>query len=163
MTGYVGSAASQSTFASARVEIFKSSNDASGYGEGQTYLGFVTCNTDSAGRGAFLFAVTGTVSNQSITATATDLDTGDTSEFSAAAGGVRIVSLERSGADLKLSFTTWTGLSHRLEYATTLGASAIWSAVPGASNVAGTGGVVTRTDSGAAGAGTRFYRVQVVP
>ena len=134
----------------------------SGPAEGELYLGFTTCNTDSQGRGSFLFTVSGMVSNQSITATATDLDTGDTSEFSAAAGGVRLVSLERSGADLKLSFTTWPGLNHRLEYATTLGSSVVWNAVPGAANVAGTGGVVTRTDSGAS-PGTRFYRVQLVP
>lgn len=139
-----------------------SRTEPSGPAEGERYLGFTTCTTDSQGRGSFLFTVSGAVSNQSVTATATDLDTGDTSEFSAAAGGVRLVSVERSGADLRLSFTTWLGLTHRLEYATTLGASAVWSAVPGASDVAGTGGVVTRTDSGAASAGTRFYRVRVV-
>jgi hypothetical protein len=36
VAGYVGSAAGQSTFGSARVELFVSDNDASGYGEGQT-------------------------------------------------------------------------------------------------------------------------------
>jgi hypothetical protein len=134
-----------------------------GSAEGELYLGFTTCNTDRRGQGSFLFTVSGMVSDQSITATAIDLDTGDTSEFSAAAGGVRIVSIERSGADLKLSFTTWPSLSHRLEYAATLGPPVVWNAVPGASSVTGTGGVVTRSDSGVASAGTRFYRVRFVP
>jgi titin len=135
----------------------------SGPAEGELYLGFTTCNTDSQGRGSFIFTVSGMVSNQSVTATATDMDTGDTSEFSVAAGGVRIVSVERSGADLKLSFSTWPGVNHRLEVATALGSSVVWNAVPGASNVAGTGGVVMRTDFGAASASPRFYRVRVMP
>jgi hypothetical protein len=137
--------------------------DPSGHGEGQTYLGFVTCLTDGNGRGSFLFAVSGVVSNQAIVATATDLDTGDTSEFSANVGGLRLLSVERSGADLQVRFTTWQGLNHRLEFSSTLGPTASWSAVPGASNVAGTGGAVTLTHEGAASGGNRFYRVRLVP
>ena len=46
LSGYVGSAPSQSTFASARVEVFKSDGDGSGYGEGQTYLGDLTADAN---------------------------------------------------------------------------------------------------------------------
>ena len=44
--GYVGSAPNQSTFANARVEVFKSDGDGSGYGEGQTYIGYLTTDAD---------------------------------------------------------------------------------------------------------------------
>ena len=48
VAGYVGSAASQSTFANARVEFFKAAADSSGYGEGQTFfLGYLI--TDASG------------------------------------------------------------------------------------------------------------------
>ena len=81
VTGYVGSAANQSTFASARVEVFKSDNSGTN-GQGQTYLGFVT--TDASGN--FNSTITGvsgvTVNSTKITATATD-GSNNTSEFSA--------------------------------------------------------------------------------
>lgn len=78
VSGYVGSAASQSLFASARVEIFKSSLDALGYGEGQAYLGFMTA--DASGNFGGTFTVSGLSSGDKVTATATDLSN-NTSEF----------------------------------------------------------------------------------
>ncbi len=80
VSGYVGSAAGQSAFASARVEIFKSDDDASGYGEGRTYLGFITA--DASGNFATSLSVSGLSVGEKITATATD-GSNNTSEFSA--------------------------------------------------------------------------------
>ena len=80
VTGYVGSAPSQSTFANARVEIFQSDNDGSGYGEGQTFLGFLTA--DASGNISGAFSVSGLAVGDRITGTATD-GSNNTSEFGA--------------------------------------------------------------------------------
>lgn len=64
-----------------RVEFFaNAAADPSGYGEGQTYLGFATVTTDSDGIG--LFATTVSPANGWLSATVTDAF-GNTSEFSA--------------------------------------------------------------------------------
>ena len=78
VAGYVGSAPGQATFANARVEVFASDNDASGYGEGRTYLGFLTA--DAAGGFAGTLAAPGLAVGDLITATATDASN-NTSEF----------------------------------------------------------------------------------
>lgn len=78
VAGYVGSAPSQALFANARVEIFKSDNDASGNGEGQTYLGFLTA--DASGNVSGTVSAPGVVTGDKITGTATD-GSGNTSEF----------------------------------------------------------------------------------
>jgi uncharacterized repeat protein (TIGR01451 family) len=80
VAGYVGSAANQATFANARVEIFKADNDASGYGEGQTYLGFLTTNASGNFNGTLDVTAKGLNSGDRITATATDASN-NTSEF----------------------------------------------------------------------------------
>ncbi|MGA7991928.1 MAG: choice-of-anchor Q domain-containing protein [Thermoanaerobaculia bacterium] len=82
VAGYVGNAPGQSLFASTRVEIFKSDNDATGYGEGQTYLGFLT--TDPAnGNFSGSLSVSGLLAaGDKITGTATD-GANNTSEFGA--------------------------------------------------------------------------------
>ena len=79
VTGYVGSAAGQATFANARVEIFKSDNDASGNGEGQSYLGVLT-TTVANGNFSGSIPVTGLTGGDKITGTATD-GSNNTSEF----------------------------------------------------------------------------------
>jgi parallel beta-helix repeat protein len=56
----------------------------SGYGEGQFYVGSTMVTTDAAGNAIFGFGIVGNFSGQYFTATATDLTTGDTSEFSLA-------------------------------------------------------------------------------
>jgi uncharacterized repeat protein (TIGR01451 family) len=78
VAGYVGSAPNQATFANARVEIFKSDNDPSGYGEGQTYLGFLT--SDANGNVSGAITVSGLAVGDRITGTATD-GSNNTSEF----------------------------------------------------------------------------------
>jgi CSLREA domain-containing protein len=57
--------------------------DASGYGEGQAYLGAVNVTTDNNGDASFNYSASGNFTGQYVTATATDAVTGDTSEFSA--------------------------------------------------------------------------------
>ena len=61
------------------------SNDAadpSGFGEGQNFLGSVNVSTDFLGETSFSYSLSGVANNQFITATATNLLTKDTSEFS---------------------------------------------------------------------------------
>ncbi|MBL8814266.1 MAG: cadherin domain-containing protein, partial [Planctomycetaceae bacterium] len=67
-----------------RIEFFVSSaEDASGHGEGQTYLGYYDVSTDGSGAASFTAVLSGQVaSGQFISATATDVSAGDTSEFS---------------------------------------------------------------------------------
>ncbi len=66
-----------------RLEFFaNAAADPTGFGEGQTFLGFTTVNTDAAGNATFSVTLPVTVANgQFITATATDPN-GNTSEFS---------------------------------------------------------------------------------
>jgi hypothetical protein len=78
VAGYVGSAPNQSLFANARVEIFVSDTDTSGYGEGQTYLGFLT--TDANGDFSGSLPISGLAVGDRITGTATDASN-NTSEF----------------------------------------------------------------------------------
>ena len=80
VSGYVGSAPNDTDFANVRVEIFKSDIDPTGYGEGQTYLGYVT--TDASGNFSGTLTVSGLAVGDRITGTATDtID--NTSEFGA--------------------------------------------------------------------------------
>lgn len=67
-----------------RVEFFSSpSCDPSGYGEGQVYLGSGNFTTDGSGNIAVNLAAGPLTAGHAITATATNLTTNDTSEFSA--------------------------------------------------------------------------------
>lgn len=66
-----------------RVEIFGSDTaDPSGYGEGQSYLGFANVLSDANGHGAFDVTLAAPASTRAITSTATGANS--TSEFSAA-------------------------------------------------------------------------------
>jgi len=98
LSGYVGDAPNDTDFANARVEIFKSDNDGSGYGEGQTYLGFVT--TDASGNFSGSMTVSGLSAGDRITGTATDVSN-NTSEF----GGNAVVAAPgtRPDAMIKLA------------------------------------------------------------
>jgi parallel beta-helix repeat protein len=74
------------------VDVYRNTTpDSSGYGEGQVYLGSAVLNTDGGGNGFFAFSAPGNFAGQSISATATDASSGDTSEFAqdaAATNGV---------------------------------------------------------------------------
>src|SRR5262249_55648441 len=68
-----------------RVEFFANAvADPSGYGEGQTLLGAVNVNTNGSGSGTFSFTRTAPLpaGQTIISATATNLSTGDPSQFS---------------------------------------------------------------------------------
>ena len=132
----------------------------SGFGEGQIYLGRTSLETDGSGTGTFEFTVSGSYSNQFVTATATDSLTGDTSEFSEGAGGLVIRSIRRMGNDILISFTTSAGKNYRLEYTTSLSPPISWQTVSGAASVPGTGAVVSVGDGGVANQPGRFYRVR---
>ncbi|MCE2661220.1 MAG: DUF642 domain-containing protein, partial [Rubrivivax sp.] len=83
LVGYVGSAAGQTTFASATVDVYKSSNNTSGFGDGQVYLGTLTSDANGNVNGRITLPGGVTLSaGDAITATATD-GSGNTSEFSA--------------------------------------------------------------------------------
>ena len=83
ISGTLNSTASR-TF---RIEFFANSEpapgqDASGHGEGERYLGFVDVTTDGSGDASINAVLSATVAvGESVTATATDLTTNDTSEF----------------------------------------------------------------------------------
>ena len=70
-----------------RIEFFSSpAADPSGYGEGANYLGSFGTNTDAAGDASFTAVLTGVslTDGHVVTATATNIATNNTSEFSAA-------------------------------------------------------------------------------
>src|SRR5262249_45141251 len=102
--------------------------DTSGYGEGQVYVGNATVTTDSSGNAIFGFAISGIFTNRYFAATATDVSTGDTSEFNQA-----MVAAVGSGApalsgpySLNGSGITWklnnlqAGRAYRLQASTNL-------------------------------------------
>jgi hypothetical protein len=99
-----------------RIELFSNAAcDAVGNGEGQVFLGFTNVNTDGAGNASFSVpAATASLVGSSLTATATSLSTGATSEFSpclnATPTAVTLVSFNATAYD-KGVFIEWrTGL-----------------------------------------------------
>jgi choice-of-anchor C domain-containing protein len=82
LAGYVGSAAGQSLFAGSRVEFFVSDNDASGFGEGRTYLGALTTDASGNFNATLTMSVSTLAAGTKLTATATDSGN-NTSEFGA--------------------------------------------------------------------------------
>ncbi len=80
VAGYVGLSPDQPIFANARVEIFESDNDASGHGEGQIFLGFLTTDASGNFSGTIDVSGKGLATGENITGTATDLSN-NTSEF----------------------------------------------------------------------------------
>lgn len=81
VSGYVGSASGQALFAFARIEVYKSSSDATGYGEGAYYLGTFFADGSGLFSGSLNIAGLPVAVGESLTATATD-GAGNTSEFS---------------------------------------------------------------------------------
>ncbi|WP_435021785.1 Calx-beta domain-containing protein [Tundrisphaera sp. TA3] len=93
-----------------RVEFFASETpDATGYGQGRTYLGFTTVTVNSLGTGRFSFFPEGAVAGGSyITATATDPN-GNTSEFSQA-----FLSLAPSPGTIQFESATYSMTESRM-------------------------------------------------
>jgi uncharacterized repeat protein (TIGR01451 family)/CSLREA domain-containing protein len=78
VAGYIGAAPDDPDFANARVDLYVSDSDPSGFGEGQSYLGFLTA--DANGNFSGSLTVSGVSPGQLISATATDTGN-NTSEF----------------------------------------------------------------------------------
>ncbi|HXJ33948.1 MAG TPA: right-handed parallel beta-helix repeat-containing protein [Candidatus Eisenbacteria bacterium] len=90
------------------VELFANlSCDASGNGEGRTFLGAIQLMTDASGDGGVMFALPPEVAGQFITATATDPN-GNTSEFSACTGAVPTTTTTTSPTTTSTQPTTST-------------------------------------------------------
>src|SRR5262249_7583326 len=78
VAGYVGTAPGPAPVGGARIEVFRSDNDPSGFGEGRDYLGFLTA--DANGDFSGTVAAPGMAVTDRVTATATDA-ANNTSEF----------------------------------------------------------------------------------
>jgi hypothetical protein len=64
------------------LELYGSAaSNPSGYGEGEEYLGTAAVDTDETGVASFLFLLDGEFNGRVFTMTATDVESGDTSEF----------------------------------------------------------------------------------
>ena len=70
----------------------------------------------------------------------------------------QIVSFSVVGSNVNVQFTTFSNLTHYVEYNTDL-VSGSWIALTG---FTGTGGIMSNTDPGAAMLTQRFYRVHLV-
>ena len=66
-----------------RIDIYLAAVDGSGHGEGQTLVASGTVTTDSGGNKTFTFTINSLTVGQVVTATATAVTSGNTSEFSA--------------------------------------------------------------------------------
>jgi len=75
----------------------------------------------------------------------------------------RITSLKVVGTNAVISFATMINSSNRVERANPLVATNVWTPVAGATNIPGTGGIVTVTNSGAASQPGGFFRVRLLP
>ncbi|MBN8456028.1 right-handed parallel beta-helix repeat-containing protein [Accumulibacter sp.] len=113
VSGYVGSAPGQSTFANDRVEIYVADGDPSGYGEGRAYLGFLT--TDGGGRFSGSISSGPLVVGQRVTGTTTDSE-GNTSEFGANYTATQVASAPGTGplAEWRFEEAAWTGASDQV-------------------------------------------------
>ena len=102
-----------------RIEFFASTSaDATGYGEGQRYLGFVNVNTDGSGNATFSTTLTATLAaGEAVSATATKSDATfttftDTSEFSQNTVAFEGMALWRTNADTSPNFQIWDGTAY---------------------------------------------------
>ncbi len=86
--------------------------DPSGYGQGQTSIGATTVTTNASGNAALTFNPSSPIPvNNWVTATATNLSTGDTSEFSNAVSALPIT-MEFLTATLSVNVSAGTALVH---------------------------------------------------
>ena len=85
---------------------------------------------------------------------------GDASDIGAYEAGVRVVTANRLGNDLRLSFTTILGRNYQVQNRASL-VSDDWGTLPG--TVAGNGGIVPVTITNAFSEPRHFYRVRQVP
>jgi hypothetical protein len=137
----------------------------SGYGQGQSYLGSVSVNTDSSGNGTFALTNTaGNYAGQYFSATATSAN-GDTGEFgpSVLATNRVVASAQFIGPFLAgsnafiFSLSLQTNFNYRIQATTNLGAHPIaWTDL---TNFTPTVSSLTYTDRTPTVYPARFYRV----
>lgn len=147
------------------IDVYRNASaDASGYGEGENYLGSTTLTTDGSGHGSFNFTTTGNFAGQYLTVTATDATTGDTSEFSLAVLATNApvppeflapFALTSTGFVAQASLTV--GQSYRIQATTNLGLIPIpWVDL---TNFIANATNFTFLDRAATNRPMRFYRV----
>ena len=138
--------------------------DPSGNGEGAVYLGRTNVTTGGTGNAAFSFTASGNLAGQFITATATDSQSGDTSEFSiavvvtnASAPPQFVGPYTLSGTGLSFTLSLNLGSSYRIQATTNLVASPVpWVDL---TNFVATNTPIQFTDRTATNYRARFYRV----
>lgn len=146
-----------------RVEFYRSTQiDTSGYGEGQFYLGSTSLVTGATGNAFFEFTAAGNFPDHYYTATATDQESGDTSEFSQAVRQPQMA-IAVNGSDVQLSFHTLAGRIYSLEAIPQLNDPKGWRPLPEAENLSGTGELVTFHDSMSPQEPRRCYRLRMIP
>jgi len=121
----------------------------------------MSVSTDTSGSAPFNFSVSGSFSNQYFSATATDQQTGDTSEFSQAVQELKLF-IARNGTAVDLWFLSEVGQNYKLEVTSNLNSPTHWAALAGTENVAGTGDVLRFQDV-VTGQTGRCYRVRLLP
>jgi len=135
--------------------------DPSGHGEGQLYLGHANLSTDGAGNGTFAFTTTSNLAGGSFSATATDVTTGDTSEFSADASSTNgppqfVGALTKGANGFSFSLLLQTNLNYHLQATTNLGVHPIiWSNL---TSFVASVSPLQFTDRAATNTPLRFYR-----
>jgi hypothetical protein len=138
--------------------------DPSGHGEGEIYAGHASLNTDGSGNGTFSLAIIGNFAGQYFTATATDSQTGDTSEFSLAQPATNAPApaqftgpFTQTATGFVLRLEVQTNFPMRIQAATNLATNPIaWVTL---TNFTPTNTPIQFTDRGATNYRMRFYRV----
>lgn len=147
------------------IDVYRDeSTNASGHGEGESHLGSTTLMTDGSGNGSFDFVTTGNFSGQVLAVTATDIITGDTSEFSLAVLATNapgrpefLAPFARTSTGFVATATLTVGQSYRIQATTNLALQPIpWSDLT--NFVAGTTNYLF-LDRAATNHPMRFYRV----
>jgi parallel beta-helix repeat protein len=145
------------------IDIYcNASRDASGYGQGKTYVGSTIAQTDAAGSGSFSMPLAARLAGQYFAATATDSATGDTSEFSldlqatnaAGAGPGEFTGLHYSSNGFSFDITLATNQNYTIQVSTNL-ATSVWMDL---TDFFATNPSVQILDKAATNSRARFYR-----
>ena len=148
------------------IDIYRNRTpDSSGYGQGQTYAGTATAQTGSGGTGSFSLPFAALLPGQYFSATATDVSTGNTSQFS-----LDLESTNKSGMGpgqlVGSSYSSHTGFSFDITLATnenyTIQMATNLATVPvnwvNVTNFFATSPSNKITDASATNSKVRFYR-----
>ena len=147
------------------IDVYRNTNaDPSGYGQGQVFAGTILLQTANSGDGSFSLSLPGAFAGQYFSATATDLATGDTSEFSAdllatnSPGGITVVfsgPYVLSSAGFSFHVSLATNQNYTIQATTNLAQAMDWENV---TNFFATNSPVQIMDTNSPSK-ARFYRV----